>query len=147
MKGAVLHQQNTCYLLLTIFLAASFLLPLFLVCTEWWRNRVLMLSGLGEDVYRLIRQLLEWKEFEEVFLCVEDSFLSQLKMDILLEGLRRSKTKSFVFQNKAKNIDVHEANASQFTQYCTPFMQSIENSELRWGNAVLSNVLREGARL
>lgn len=87
-----------------------------------------MLSELREDTYRLIGQLLEAKEFEEVLLCVEDSFLSKQKMEILRAGLRRSKAKNFVFQNKATNIDVHEGNASQFTQYCAPIVRDIENS-------------------
>jgi hypothetical protein len=42
-NGRVVKEQNTCCLMATIFGSAALLLPIFCVCTEWWRRKALRL--------------------------------------------------------------------------------------------------------
>lgn len=42
-SGKVVKEQSTCCLMATIFGSAILLLPIFCICTEWWRRKALKL--------------------------------------------------------------------------------------------------------
>lgn len=62
--GRVVKEQNTCCLMGTIFASATLLLPIFCVCTEWWRKKALKLLEIPIDTYHLISDLLKRSTFQ-----------------------------------------------------------------------------------
>lgn len=139
-NGRVVKEQNTCCFMTTIFASAVLVLPIFCVCTEWWRRKTLRQLEVGLPTYELISDLLKRNNFQECFLLLEDNFIDREKLQVLGEGLRCGVT-NLMLVNSARNFNIVGNNSSNFAANVQHILREVKYAEIRWEKTVFTNLM------
>lgn len=73
----------------------------------------------------------------ELYLTVHDNEFDKMKSDILLNNLRQSGVKNFVFSNTADAFNAVDSNFSDFDDYMKPIKQAMAFSNISWQQKVV----------